>query len=253
MSSSAAQKRVAIVTGGGSGIGRAAAVAFARDGAFVIVADRDEAAGAHTTALIGAERSTFVATDVSNEADVERLFGEAERVGTVQSVHNNAGVIMPDCDLHELTREAWERLLSVNLTGAWLVLRQAIIAMRARGGGAVVNTCSVGGVAAIPGRAAYSASKAGLLMLTKSAALENGGHGIRVNAVAPGTIATPMVLERPFPGGGEPVGPPPTRRMGQPEEVAEAVVWLCSDAASYVNGACITVDGGWTTSVPARR
>jgi NAD(P)-dependent dehydrogenase (short-subunit alcohol dehydrogenase family) len=189
---------------------------------------------------------------VSSEKDVHRLFVEAARVGAVRAVHNNAGITMDDSELHEVSVDLWDRLMSINLRGAWLVLAEAIRRMRETDGGAIVNTASVAALAAVPGRGPYSVSKAGIVMLTRAAALENGEHGIRVNAVAPGPIATGMALQAP-PGGGEPVGPPPSHRLGQPEEVAAAVVWLCSGAASYVSGACLTVDGGWTTSIPARR
>lgn len=241
------------MTGGGSGIGRASALAFAATGAFVVVADVDDAAGAETVSLLGPELATFVHTDVRLEQDVAELFAVAGRHGMLRAVHNNAGITMSDALLHELSVAEWDRIIAVNLRGVFLVLQQAIALARAQGQAAsIVNTASVAGVAAAVGRSAYSASKAAVIMLTKAAALENGSIGIRVNAVAPGTILTPMVMNNP-PGGVPVVGPPPSGRLGDPEEVAAAVVWLCSDAASYVNGTCLTVDGGWTAALPARK
>jgi NAD(P)-dependent dehydrogenase (short-subunit alcohol dehydrogenase family) len=243
---------VAVVTGGGSGIGRASALAFAATGAFVLVSDVDDAGGAETVSLIGSAHSMFVHTDVRLEQDVAELFAVADRQGVLRAVHNNAGITMSDALLHELPIEVWDTIIAVNLRGVFLVLQQAIALARAQGAAvSIVNTASVAGVAAAVGRSAYSTSKAGVIMLTKAAALENGPVGIRVNAVAPGTILTPMVVNNP-PGGVPLAGPPPSGRLGSPEEVAAAVVWLCSDAASYVNGACLTVDGGWTAALPAR-
>jgi NAD(P)-dependent dehydrogenase (short-subunit alcohol dehydrogenase family) len=245
------ERGVAVVTGAASGIGRASARAFAEEGRLVVLADVDEEAGRATAAEIGAG-ARFVRADVSREEDVQKLFAAAAESGPLRAVHNNAGITMADSELHEVSIDFWDRLMSINLRGAWLVLSEAIRRMRATDGGAIVNTASVAALAAVPRRGPYSVSKAGILMLTRSAALENGEHGIRVNAVAPGPIVTQMALQAP-PGGGELVGPPPSHRLGQPEEVAAAVVWLCSDAASYISGACLTVDGGWTTSLPARR
>ena len=242
-----AEHKVAVVTGGGSGIGRATATAFAKAGHHVVVADVDDAGGEETVASIGG--GTFVHTDVAGEEDVLALFDEAARHGRVAVVHNNAGVTVRRKPIHELEADAWDRVLGVNLRGAWLVLRSALRAMRPDGG-AIVNTVSVAGFAANPGGAAYCTSKAGLIMLTRVAALENGDQGIRVNAVAPGSIATPMAEN--FAPGSNAEGPPPTGRRGTAEEVAAAVVWLASDEASYVNGTVLTVDGGWTTSLPAR-
>lgn len=243
---------IAVVTGAGSGIGRASALAFAAAGDFVVIADVDDAGGAETVSLIGHEQSRFVHVDVCQEQDVADLFAVVGRQGALRAVHNNAGITMSDALLHELPLAVWDTIFDVNARGVFLVLQQAIVLARAQGRPAsIVNTASVAGTAAAPGRSAYAASKAAVIMLTKSAALENGAAGIRVNAVAPGTVLTPMVVNNP-PGGVPLVGPPPTNRLGSPEEIAAAVVWLCSDAASYVNGACLTVDGGWTTSLPAR-
>lgn len=242
---------VAVITGAGSGIGRATAVAFAGAGARVVVADVDEEGARATVAAIG-DQATFVPVDVAKEEDVDVLFERAAALGRVRAVHNNAGITMSDVLLHEITPLLWDRLMGINLRGAWLVLARAVRLMRENGGGAIVNTASVAAFAAISGRAPYCVSKAGIVMLTRAAAIENGGAGVRINAVAPGPIATPLMLQMP-PGGGEALGPPPSNRLGLPEEVAAAVVWLCSGAASYVNGACLVIDGGWSASVPARR
>jgi NAD(P)-dependent dehydrogenase (short-subunit alcohol dehydrogenase family) len=243
---------VAVVTGGASGIGLASARAFLRAGYRVVIADTDKASGARAANAL--EGAIFVPTNVADEDAVASLFAEASLRGRIRAVHNNAGITVPRTPIHELETETWDHVLGVNLRGSWLVLRQAIRTLRAQGtGGAIVNTASVAGIAANPGGSAYGASKAGLIMLTRVAALENGGAGIRVNAVAPGTILTPLA-ERSLASRQESIhsGPAPSGRLGKPEEVAEAVLWLASDAASYVNGAVLTIDGGWTTSLPER-
>jgi NAD(P)-dependent dehydrogenase (short-subunit alcohol dehydrogenase family) len=235
--------RVALVTGGGSGIGRASAIAFARRGAAVVVADLNGEGAEETARLAGDAVTTFVG-DTAEGSVVEQLVAECvRRHGRLDYVHNNAGVRGHGL-LHDISEQDWDAVNRVNLRGAWLVLKHALRAMHAQGGvGAIVNTASVGGERALFGTGAYCASKAGVVMLTRVAAVENGA-GIRVNAVAPGPVATPMTADYQRVGG----GPPPSQRLALPEEVAEAAVWLCSDAASYVNGVCLTVDGGWTAA-----
>jgi NAD(P)-dependent dehydrogenase (short-subunit alcohol dehydrogenase family) len=245
--------RVAVVTGGGSGIGRASALAFARAGVKVVVADADEGGGAATVRSI-AERggaATFVRADVARTGDAERLVKAAvEAYGRLDCAHNNAGIegnVAPGTTFHEYPEPVWDEVLRVNLKGVWLCLKAELKQMLAQEGGAIVNTASVAGLVGGAGPA-YTASKHGVVGLTKTAALEYAQRGVRVNAVCPGVIRTPMV-ERIFAArpeseerwlAGEPVG-----RFGAPEEVAAAVVWLCSDAAAFVTGVALPVDGGW--------
>jgi len=243
--------KVALVTGAGSGIGRASALAFAREGARVVVSDRDAEAGRATARAVGEAggEACCVAADVTREAEVEALVAAAaERFGRLDCAHNNAGVSGPMGAVHHLARAGWEETLAVNLTGTFLCLKHEIARMQAQeDGGAVVNTASGAAMVGVPGMAAYAASKHALLGLTRTAALENARSGVRINAVCPGSIDTPMLrgtmdlspaLEKAIrasqPGG----------RLGRAEEVAEAAVWLCSDRASFVTGASLLVDGG---------
>jgi NAD(P)-dependent dehydrogenase (short-subunit alcohol dehydrogenase family) len=252
----AVEGKVAVVTGAASGIGRASACALAREGARVVVSDVDEAGGAETVGLIAAagDEAIFVAADVADEADVRRLIdATVERYGRLDCAHNNAGVAGALAPTADYPREAWDRILAVNLTGTWLCMKHEIPRMLDHGAGAIVNTSSTFGLAGVPGIPGYVATKHAIAGLTKAAALEYAQQGIRVNAVCPGVIQTPL-LDRfldEISGGhpevaaaqfvaGEPVG-----RMGDPAEIAEAVVWLCSDAASFVTGLPMPVDGGW--------
>src|SRR6266571_3619049 len=234
--------RVALVTGATSGIGRATAVAFAREGAKVVVSGRRETEGKQTVALIrkaGGE-ATFVKTDVTSEADVAALV----------AAFNNAGVEGRPGPIHEQTVENYHHTMNANVLGVVLSLKHEIAAMLKHGGGAIVNNSSVAGLIGFPGVAIYAASKHAVLGLTKSTALEYATQGIRINAVSPGGVETPM-FDR-FTGGagteahGQIAAMHPIGRAGQPEEIAEAVLWLCSDKASFVTGQSLAVDGGWT-------
>jgi len=243
--------KVALVTGGSSGIGRASALAFAREGAKVVVADVVVEGGEETVGLIkkaGGE-ALFVRADVSKAAEVEAMVNQvAQTYGRLDCAFNNAGIEGVMAQTAECSEENWDRTLSINLKGVWLCLKYEIPQMLKQGGGAIVNTASALGLVGMAGLPAYTASKHGVAGLTKTAALEYAKAGIRVNAVCPGAIRTPMT-ERLFSlqpqiaetaTAMEPVG-----RMGTPEEIAEAVVWLCSEAASFVTGLAMSVDGGW--------
>jgi NAD(P)-dependent dehydrogenase (short-subunit alcohol dehydrogenase family) len=242
---------VALVTGAGSGIGRATALRFAREGARVAVADVDEAAAGETARLIeeaGGEAAVF-RVDVSDPAAVAGLVdGVVERFGGLDVAHNNAGIEGESGPITEQSIENYDRVLDVNLRGVFLSMRAEIPAIAARGGGAIVNTASVAGLVGAAGLSPYYASKHAVVGLTRSVAAEVADDGIRVNAVCPGVIDTPMIAR--FTGGDADavagiVAPQMMDRMGDPEEVAAAVVWLCSDDASFVTGVALPVDGGY--------
>ena len=243
--------KVAVVTGGSSGIGRATALIFAREGAKVVVADVNVEGGAETVRLLNAAggEAVFVQTDVARAAEVETLVKKAvETYGRLDCAFNNAaieGVIQPTVEYAEAH---WDRVLAINLKGVWLCMKYEIQQMLKQGGGAIVNTASVAGLIGLPGFSAYVAAKHGVTGLTRTAALEYAKAGIRVNAVCPGAIRTPMFERgaRDNPGIEEQiVAMEPVGRMAAPAEVGEAVVWLCSDAASFVTGLPMVVDGGW--------
>jgi NAD(P)-dependent dehydrogenase (short-subunit alcohol dehydrogenase family) len=242
--------RVAIVTGGATGIGRASVVAFARRGAQVVVADVNDDAGAETVKLAESEGTdaTFVHTDVTDSSSVAAMVDTAiTAFGRLDFAHNNAGMSGVAAGVVDCTEELWNRTLALNLTGVWLCMKHEIPRMLASGGGAIVNTSSGAGLVGFAALPAYVASKHGVIGLTKSAALEFVRAGIRVNAICPGTTRTPMIetyigddpnIEKMM------TMASPLGRMAQPEEMAEAAVWLCSDAASFVNGVALPVDAG---------
>ena len=245
--------KVALVTGGASGIGRATALTFAREGAKLVVADMNDEGGQQTVHMItenGGE-ATFVQVNVSNAIEVESMISKAvETYGRVDCAHNNAGIgSRPRVLLHELPEESWDRVIDINLKGVWLCMKYELIQMLTQGGGAIVNTASIMGLVGSWSRSgAYNASKHGVVGLTKTAALEYATSGIRVNAVCPGYIYTPLIEEALTSNPAlevQIVARHPLGRMGKPEEIAEAVVWLCSDAASFVTGHTMTVDGGY--------
>lgn len=245
--------KVALVTGGASGIGRATALTFAREGARLIIADTNADGGQQSVHMItenGGE-ATFVRVDVTQAADVEGMISAAVATyGRLDCAHNNAGIgSRPRAPLHECSEATWDRVLNVNLKGVWLCMKYEIIQMLKQGGGTIVNTASIMGlVGSWSGTVAYNASKHGVVGLTKTAALEYARSSIRVNAVCPGYIRTPLIEEalasRPEMEE-QIVSRHPVGRMGRPEEIAEAVTWLCSDAASFVTGHTMTVDGGY--------
>lgn len=241
-----------LITGGGSGIGRATVRAFAREGARVVLGNRDERRGAETVALIEAEGGVarFVPTDVTQAADVARLVESAVSAhGRLDVLFNNAGTFGPLGLLGEQPDDALDGVLATNVRGVFLGMKYALAQMLDQGGGAIVNNASTTGARnATLGVGLYAAAKAAVISLTRSAALEYAARGIRVNAVAPGRIATEMLAHA---GGGDAerfAATLPMRRLGTPEEVADAVLWLASDAASFVTGHVLAVDGGFLAS-----
>jgi NAD(P)-dependent dehydrogenase (short-subunit alcohol dehydrogenase family) len=237
--------KVALVTGAGSGIGRASALAFAREGARVAVADIDEARAHETVAQIEATGGkAFAATvDVSQAGQVQAFIERVvQTYGRLDCAHNNAGILGPRKLTADFDEADWDRIMSINLKGIWHCLRFEIPHMLSQGGGAIVNTSSSAGLAGMRGFPAYTAAKHGVAGLTKTAALDYVREGIRVNAVCPGFIRTPMIEGVP-PDTEHPDPTVPAGRLGKPSEVAEAVLWLCSDAASYVTGHMLVVDG----------
>ena len=243
--------KVSLITGGGSGIGKASALAFAREGSKVVVADVNVDGGEQTVRLIqdtGGE-ATFVKADVSKSGDVSAMVDHAvQTYSRLDCAFNNAGVSGGPGRVHEYTEENWSRVLDINLTGVWLCMKYEIIQMLNQGGGAIVNTASVMGLVGGSRSPAYGATKHGVVGLTKTGAVDYAQEGIRINAVCPGYIRTPMIEQGVLmdPGAEERVvSRHPMHRLGTPEEIAEAVVWLCSDAASFVTGHAMTVDGGY--------
>jgi len=243
--------KVALVTGGSSGIGRASALAFAREGAKVVIADVVVKGGQETVQMIkqaGGE-AIFVLADVSKASNVEAMVNKAaETYGRLDCAHNNAGITGARASITECTEENWDHVMNTNLKSVWLCMKYEIIHMVEHGGGTIVNTASTLGLVGVPRNSTYVASKHGVVGLTKAAALEYAKAGIRVNAVCPAVILTPLV-ERYSDAQAQArwIAQTPMGRMGTPEEVAEAVLWLCSDAASFITGHTMAVDGGWVS------
>src|SRR5258706_10355057 len=246
------ENQVALVTGAGSGIGLATAQAFAAEGASVMLADVNEAA-AHKAAeqLIAAGHKAIGARcDVADEAQVKLMVEQTvSAFGRLDAAFNNAGVQCAAAETADASGEEFDRVNAINLRGVWNCMKYELRQMRKQGSGAIVNCSSIAGLIGIASRAAYHASKHGVIGLTKSAALEYAARGIRINAVCPGIIATPMVeqmMEREPEAMKELIKEVPIGRLGRPEEIAAVVLWLCSPAASLIIGQAIAVDGGYT-------
>jgi NAD(P)-dependent dehydrogenase (short-subunit alcohol dehydrogenase family) len=243
--------KVAVVTGGSSGIGRATALAFAKEGAKVVVADVLIEEGQETVRLIHQEggEAIFVRTDVSKAAEVEALIQSCIQVyGRLDCAFNNAGIEGAVAPTADCTEENWDRVIAVHLKGQWLCMKYEIPQMLKQGKGAIVNMASVAGLVGIQGLSAYCASKGGVVQLTRAAALEYAKANIRINVVCPGLIRTAMaerVININPEYAAQVIGMHPLGRLGNPEELAAAVLWLCSDAASFVTGHAMAVDGGY--------
>jgi NAD(P)-dependent dehydrogenase (short-subunit alcohol dehydrogenase family) len=252
------QGKVGLATGAASGIGRACAVRFAREGAVVVVSDLESArAGGEETVRAILEAggvAEFFPCDVSSGADQQALVDHVvNRYGGLDYAHNNAGIGVHQL-LHETSDEDFDRVVSVNLRGTFLGLKRQIRQMLTQpAGGAIVNTSSNAGLMAVIGLSAYVATKHGILGLTKNAAVEYANDGIRVNAVCPGAIMTPLMSNLPPERAAEILAPQAMTRPGDPMEVAAAVVWLCSDDASFITGAALPVDAGSVAWLSAHR
>ncbi|GAA5233598.1 SDR family oxidoreductase [Verticiella sediminum] len=251
----ALEAKSALVTGGGSGIGRATCELFAREGARLIVADIDKEAAEQTADLVRAEggEARVVVADVNRVEQVTAMVAAAiETYGRLDCAVNNVGISASQVGaggqrVGDISEEAWERLICVNLTSVWRCMKYELLAMERSGGGAIVNIASIAGLVGLPGAHGYVASKHGVVGLTKAAAMDHAAAGIRVNAVCPGYIDTPMRAnswvspERPI------ITRPAMKRTGKTDEVAGGVLWLCSDQASFVTGTTLAIDGGYTS------
>lgn len=241
--------KVAIVTGGSFGIGRATAILFARRGAKVAVVDWIEDRETVDSITSAGGEAIFIKCDVSKDADVSSMVEQTiNKFGHLDYAFNNAGIEGESAPTHEVTEENFDKVIGINLKGVWLCMKYQIPQMLKQGKGAIVNCSSIAGVIGFPGIPIYTASKHAVIGITKTAALEYATQGIRVNAVCPGVIQTPMIdrfieknnTTREAMASGEPIG-----RFGEPEEIAEAAIWLCSDASSFTTGHALVVDGGW--------
>jgi len=242
--------KVAIITGAGSGIGESTAKAFAEAGATVVLVDINDPVEQAEELIVAGHKALSIRCDVANEAEVEAMVEQTvSTFGRLDAAYNNAGINSPVADTADASGEEFDHVMAINLRGVWNCMKYELRQMRKQGSGAIVNCSSIGGLIGIAERGVYHASKHGVIGLTKSAALEYAARGIRINAVCPGTIETPMVagmMATQEEAMKEILKDMPIGRMGRPEEVAATVLWLCSPAASFIIGQAIAVDGGYT-------
>ncbi|GAC06445.1 SDR family oxidoreductase [Paraglaciecola chathamensis] len=239
--------KIVLVTGGGSGIGRASSEAFGAAGAIVAVADISEKNGLETVEAIRAAGGTaeFIFVDVSNEESVKAMIKSVvDTFGTLDIAHNNAGIEGNHIPLAELPSDNWRQVIDVDLTSVFYCLKAEIPEMMKNGGGAIVNTASASGLIGGYNLSVYTAAKHGVIGLTKAAAMDYANKGIRINSICPGAIDTPFIAALPKPLIDRVTFATPMDRLGQPREIAQSVLWLCSDASSYVTGHSLSVDGG---------
>jgi len=239
------ENKVALITGGSSGIGRSTALLFAKEGAKVIIADINEDVNFLRELEAVQAPALFVKTDVSKSNDVQNLFDLAlKKFGTLDCAVNNAGILGDLAGIADQTEQSFDQTIAVNLKGVWLCMKQELNVMQKNGRGAIVNVSSVNGIGSSPGAPIYSASKFAILGLTKSAAIEYGSSGIRINAICPGAFPT-SILEKSFGHSMQLLESAiPLKRIGNLTEAAESILWLCSDGASYINGHALVCDGG---------
>ncbi len=244
--------KVALVTGGSKGMGEAAVRIFAEKGASVAILDVDMEAAEKLSAELNENGANTIAIqcDVSSEAQVEKAIAKVvETYGKLDAAFNNAGIQIPAQDITETSEEDYDKILNVNLKGVWLCMKHELIQMKKQQSGAIVNNSSLAGKVGVPGRTPYVAAKHAILGITKSAAADYASQGIRINAVCPGTIETPMVNDMVNSGDltrEDSINAAPINRLGKASEVADAAVWLCGEESTYVIGQSIAVDGGYT-------
>lgn len=244
------KNKVALVTGSTFGIGKATAIAFAKNGAQVVLSDWMEDEDTLQTIKDAGGDAIFVQCDVSKEKDIINLVTKTkEHFGRLDYAFNNAGVEGTPAPAHECTDEIWDRVMNINLKGLWYCMKHQIPLMLQNGGGVIINNASIAGLVGFSGIPPYVASKHGVVGITKNVALDYAKQGIRCNAVCPGVIRTPMIDR--FTGNNKEVemqfaGLKPMGRIGEPREVADAVIYLCSDGASFITGQALAIDGGWT-------
>jgi NAD(P)-dependent dehydrogenase (short-subunit alcohol dehydrogenase family) len=239
------ENKVVLITGGSSGIGRSTALLFGKEGAKVIIADINDGGSVLRDLEVIQAPALFVKTDVSKSEDVHKLFDLAlKQFGTLDCAVNNAGILGDLVGIADQTEQGFDQTIAVNLKGVWLCMKQELSVMKNKGHGAIVNVSSVNGIGSSPGAPIYSASKFAVLGLTKSAAIEYGSSGIRINAICPGAFPT-AVLEKSFGHSMQLLESViPMKRIGNLNEAAESILWLCSDGASYINGHALVCDGG---------